>query len=202
MTSKQFATSAPESAAAPVRIKALAFRSTLDYLRSRGGDEAVVKTLEAISEEARLELSRPLLATKYLPFSWLLDLMRAGADHLGGDRREVFQDMGVHSCEQALTGVYKIFLKVGSPQFILGRASRLFKTYFQGASEMRVVGQRRGFSQLEVDAFAGGHQDYCSRLDGYFYTVLRLSGAKDIEMEHDECAYRHGKVCCWTGSWK
>ena len=110
--------------------------------------------------------------------------------------------MGVYSCEEALTGIYKIFLRVGSPEFILRRSSRLFETYFQGVGEMRVVDREKGHAKLEVDPFPGGHPDYCRRLDGYFETILRLSGAKEIELVHDECGYRGGKICRWTGSWK
>ena len=100
-----------------------------------------------------------------------------------------------------LTGIYRIFLKVGSPQFILGRASRVFETYFRGTGKMEIVEMRDGFAELEIDRFDGGHADYCRRLEGYYHTVLRLSGAKDIQLAHPECAYRAGSLCRWTATW-
>ena len=75
----EVSSSVSTSTSEEVLIKSIAFRSTLDYLREKGGNEAVVASIAGLPEEAQREISRPLLATRFLPFPWLVEVMQGGA---------------------------------------------------------------------------------------------------------------------------
>jgi len=183
-------------------LKGVSFRATTAFIKNRAGDEGLHKALELLPEESRASLSRPILATEFYPFEWIVDLMDAGTKVIGGDRREILREIGEYSCESALTTVYKIFFKVGSPDFIMRKSSQVFSTYFRGVGNMGLVEQSKGFARVHIDGFQGGHADFCRRLDGYFAKVLELSGGREVQVVHSMCAYSGGSVCEWIARWQ
>ena len=46
------------------------------------------------------------------------------------DEKEAGLELGRYSAEISLKGIYKIFLKISSPNFVLARASNVFNTYY------------------------------------------------------------------------
>ncbi len=205
---------APQAAPSPARhigtnsseqvlIKGVAFRGTVDFIKARAGEEGLKKAMEKLPEEARKQFGRSLLATEYYPLDWLIALQVAACEVVGGDRRTVLKDIGKFAAENALTGVYKIFVKLGSPEYFFKKSSQVFDNYFRGlqGQTMNIIEQTKGYGKVQFPAIPGGHADYCRRLDGFFEKVLELSGGKDARISHTTCAYNGGKICEWVGRW-
>jgi hypothetical protein len=192
------------SDATPVGIKGVALRATIDYVRKQEGDAAATRLLADLAEPAKAGLSHGILAATFYPLPWLVALQDGAAKGLGGDRREVLRQIGRFAAEDALTGVYRIFMKVGSPEFIFGRSTRMFGNYFQGVpgEALRCPELRKGYSRIEIDRYPGGHADFCRRLDGYFERLLELSGAKSVRVVHSRCAWRGEPLCEWKAHWE
>ena len=72
------------SAAGPVGIKGVAFKGTIEFVRAKAGDEGAAKLVATLPDDARAVLSRPILATSFYPFPWLLSLQDGAATLLGG----------------------------------------------------------------------------------------------------------------------
>lgn len=196
----------PSETSPPVGIKGVALKGTLDFLRARAGEDGVARALAALPEEIRAPLSKSILATSFYPLPWLVALQAETLRVAGLDSKEGLRLIGRFAAESAVTGVYRIFLKVGSPEFILGKSSRMFGNYFQGvgAEAFRMAELRPGFGRLELARYPGGHPDFCRRLDGYFERVLELSGAKEVRIHHSRCAFvpGGGDLCEWGAKWR
>ena len=123
------------------------------------------------------------------------------------DFRDTFALGAGVTAENAFTGVYRIFLKVGSPEFIISKASRMFGNYFQNLPDetFRVLGSSSKSAHIAMDRFTGGHPDFCRRLDGYFERLVELSGGKNVRLAHILCAFNTsppGDHCEWKGYWE
>lgn len=189
---------------AVVGIKGTALKSTVLFIQQRMGAKGMEELLAALSPEVRETVSRGILAGTYYPIPWLIEIQQAAAGLLGGEPRQRFRDFGRFSAEKSLGGAYRLFMKVGFPEYVLGKAAKLFENSFQGVdcNVVRVLHVEKGAGRMQIDRFPGGHADLCDRLDGYFEQVLLLSGAKTVRVNHVACAWRDGTPCCeWEGTW-
>ena len=185
-------------------LKGMSYRTTLGFIKSKVGEEGLQKAIATLPDDARSAFQKGVLATEFYPFEWIVLLQQAGLSVIGGDKRSVLREMGRFSAENALTTVYKIFFKVGSPEFIIKKATAVYATYFKGGGEIRMVEESKGFIRMQIDRYPGGHPEFCRRLDGYYEMILELSGAKNIQVVHGSCAYASnppGKACEWTAKW-
>jgi hypothetical protein len=185
-----------------VFLKGMSFRTTVAFVKSKTGEAGVEKTLSLLPPDPRNSLSRTILSTEFYPFEWIVLLQNAALEVIGGDRRTTLKQLGRFSAENALTTVYKIFFKLGSPEFIIRKSAQIYGTYFKGGGMIYMSDETKGFVHLKIDRYAGGHPDFCRRLDGYFEMLLELSGAKNVQVVHSVCAYTGGgKTCEWTAKW-
>ena len=194
----------PSDTLAPVaQLKGMSFRTTLGFAKARKGDEGLARVIASLPEPMRGKIGTTVLATEFYPFDWIVTLQNAVCDVVGGEKRATLRELGRFSCESALTTVYKIFFKLGSPEYIIRKAAQVYGTYFKGGGEIHVVEEQKGSCRLQIDRYPGGHGDFCRRLDGYFEMILELSGGKSIQVVHSSCAYASsaGKTCEWVAKW-
>src|ERR1700740_2248703 len=80
--------------------------------------------------------------------------------------------------ERQLRGIYKAFVKLGSPEFVIKRIAAVHETYFQGVPiEVRVRGQ--GKAVVRYAGFEKQHRIMGFAIIGFFKKALEISGATD-----------------------
>jgi hypothetical protein len=66
------------------------------------------------------------------------------------------------SCEYGLTGVYKVFFKVGSPEWIISKGAQVYSRYCD-TGELKIVEVVSGRAVVELVGFEGGSRKFCER---------------------------------------
>lgn len=98
-----------------------------------------------------------------------------------GDARGA-QDAGIYSAYKSLHGVYKIFIKIASPDRLMKRAEQLFSSYYDPARiELNKLSDRNyivRFSEFDPPSPYIEH-----RVAGRIKKALEICGGKDIEIE-------------------
>jgi len=81
--------------------------------------------------------------------------------------------------EKQLRGIYKAFMKLGSPEFVIKRIAAVHATYFQGVPiDVQLVGQ--GKAVVRYTGFGKQHRIMGFAIIGFFKKALEISGAKDV----------------------
>ena len=93
------------------RVKGTAVLSSLRHVRERFGEEPLARILSALPAEDSA-LRDGVLASSWYPMA---------ERQLGREEPNLVSNMGRASCDYGVTGVYKIFFKVGSPEFCVHR---------------------------------------------------------------------------------
>jgi hypothetical protein len=88
--------------------------------------------------------------------------------------------MGRFSAEIALTGVYKFFIKVGTPKFLIDRASSLMKTYFEPC-EITVKQTDTKELQFQITLFPEADEVVEWNIAGWIDKALEISGCKNVK---------------------
>ncbi len=186
--------------AEPVNVKGTAVNSTLRFLADKYGAASIATVTENLPPEERDAIRRGVLVSHWYRFSTLAHMMREARRIYAGGDAGIYKEMGRASADYALTTIYKIFFKVGSPQFIITRAASVYGSYYS-AGGATVTDSGRGVAILELQPFPEPCEEYCHRIWGWVNRMLELSGATRIDSRHAKCQARGDAKCVIDGRW-
>ncbi|MCD6580064.1 hypothetical protein J7L48_11380 [bacterium] len=86
--------------------------------------------------------------------------------------------MGRQSAKFTLNGIYKIFVKVGSAAFVLGRASHIFSAYYN-PSQIELTESKKKEAILTIRSFEDIDTYIENRIGGWIECALEINGLKN-----------------------
>lgn len=181
------------------RVKGTAIVASMRYVTERFGQGALTALLRGLPEECRREFEAGILVSTWYPMVLFLRFMQEAEKRHGAEEPDLVRRMGRASAEYGLKTVYKIFFKVGSPEFIIQRAARVFGSYYD-TGNLKVLETSRGRALLELEGFFGAPQ-FCDRILGWMERTVELAGAKNLRASHSLCTHRGDAVCRFEGIW-
>jgi len=136
--------------------------------------------LSSLSEETRTVLEHGIVSSWYPieramiePTEVLCGLVEDPAD-------DVAWDLGRFSADFALRGIFRIFVRLGSPGFIIKRASHVFSTYYTDAVlHIHESGSRH--ATVYLLGFPEPNRLVERRIGGYMERAVEISGARDVK---------------------
>lgn len=183
-----------------VQIKGTALGSVQRYVEERFGEGEWRTLRAALTPDERKAIETGILASAWYPFSLFVKVLRAAESQLGSRVPRLQHEMGRASADFGLNTFYKVFFKVGSPQFILARTAKVWRTYYT-SGEMTVPASGDGHAVLELVGFEEPAPELCERLPGFFERTAELSGGSDVRHVHDVCVHRGGATCRFEAWW-
>jgi hypothetical protein len=183
------------------QVKGTAIASTLRFVRERFGPEAVAAVRAGLDPTLQARMPDEPLASSWYPFALLIGLGRAAARRYGGGLTHFHRELGRASADYAMNTVYRIFFKLGSPQFVVSRAARVWRTYYD-TGEMRAVVAEPGHAVLDLAGFTEPVPELCERLIGWMSRSVELAGGKNLRSAHSLCVLRGDDVCRFEGWWE
>jgi hypothetical protein len=183
------------------QVKGTAVQSSLRYVSERFGEDALTRVIEALPEDDRAAFGHGVLASSWYGMDAFLRFMQEAENQLRAQEPDVVRKMGRASCEYGVTGIYKIFFRIGSPEFVISRAARVFASYYD-TGELEVVQTGPGLAVVEVRSLEGGAPQFCERIYGWMQRTLEMSGAKGLRTAHSACVHRGDPACRFEGNWE
>lgn len=159
-----------------MQVKGTAVLTVPLFVREKFGDDGLRQWLERLSDSARLVYSGSILASSWYPLDEILvePTVRLCDTFYDGHIQGAV-DQGRFSAEHALRGIYKIFVKVGSTDALVSRASTIMPTYYQ-PSAMEVVERAPGAIKVRITKFERPHPVVEHRIKGWMERALEISG--------------------------
>jgi hypothetical protein len=162
-----------------VTIKGAAVLDAVRAMRKGHGDEGFARIVATLDPEARTIFEGAILPTSWYPldaFVRLLDAeLRQGA---GGDERALVE-RAERIVEKQLRGIYRLFVKLGSPEFVLKRIAIVHMTYYNGVN-LETTSLTPGRAVLRYTGYEPAHRLIGNVNIGFFKKALEMSGAKDV----------------------
>jgi hypothetical protein len=181
------------------QVKGTAVIASVRYVRERFGEEALKRVLGPLPVEERHVLEGGILASAWYPMPLFLHFMQEVERQLASQEPDVIRRMGRASAEYGIKGVYKVFFRLGSPEFIIGRAARVFGSY-DDSGQLVVAESRAGRAVVELSGFEGAPQ-FCKRILGWMEKTIEMAGAKNLRSDHPRCVHRGDGACRFVGDW-
>jgi hypothetical protein len=159
----------------------------------RPGEEAF---LAALTPEAG-RIYRTATSSGWVDHQLAFEIYAQAAQRMYPTEREPARRLGREIGRIQMTGIYKIFLRIATPEFLVRRVSHLWRTFYDhGQAGIEAFTRESGV--LVVRGFPELVRSQREYIAGYLIALLELTGARGVRvslMENDPQAWR------WLLAW-
>lgn len=158
-----------------MEIKGTAVRSTPEYIQQYH-PERYQEWIDALPDVSQSIFQQPIFANSWynLTDAVIIPTKIAGDLFFNGNHTQAAKTIGRYSAEVALKGIYKIFVKVSSPHFVLSKASSIFSTYYN-PSDISVIEKGNKHCTLELLQFDFNDKLIMHRISGWIEQTLEVT---------------------------
>lgn len=150
-----------------------------EFIKQTFGEEAKNKWLAALSPEANKYFSDLIMPASIYPLkTGMIEPTEKMCElFYGGNTNGAFE-LGKFSADYALKGVYRFFIKFGSPEFIIKKSGTILPVYYQ-PSKMEITEVENGHAVLRIVDFAEMAEVVEKRITGWMDKAMEVTGAKN-----------------------
>lgn len=180
-------------------IKGVGLRGLLKYIKQnyKPGIETILGKLPP--EQKRI-FDTPILTSKWYPYSVFTELLKTMDQEMGQGDLSLCRKYGENSGGLDLNSIFKVFLKVGSPQFIIKRSDWFWKQYYRPGG-MQVPETSDTMVRIRIVDFPIT-KEHCKVMEGWMEKSLEMSGAKNPRMREVQCRNEGAPFCEYIGEWE
>lgn len=165
-----------------MHVKGTAVKSIQDYVQTKHGDK-YAEWLKAMPEVSRIIMSKPVYVSDWYSVkdAAVEPTIALGKVVFSGDVVKAGWETGRYSSEIALNGVYKVFVKMATPQFIIGRSGKILPSYYD-PSDLEVKETGAKHVVLNISKLPMNHEVLEARIFGWIQKALEVCGCKNVQI--------------------
>jgi hypothetical protein len=166
-----------------MKVKGTAVETIPLFIKSKFGEQGFKRWLDAQTPTSHEIFRSSILASAWYPVKdGLIDPTLKFCELFYGGRMDGAIEQGRFSAEHGLKGVYRLFVRLASPETLVGKASTIMPTYYEG-SAMEVIEKGNGAAKVRITRFETPHSVIEHRMKGWMERALEMSGAKSPKAE-------------------
>jgi hypothetical protein len=183
------------------KVKGTALKNTLEFFQKEMGDEKYAQFIEALPPDVKAVAAVPVLSSGWYEYSLMRKLTKLAEGKVKTPPgRSLDWELGRHSAEAALKGIYKLFFKVADIGFIVKKASYLYPTMYDSGVMELVSAEDKG-AVIRIRDFNEPSVGFCDRMQGWMQKTLELTGHPSATILHPKCKARGDAYCEYHGAW-
>jgi hypothetical protein len=175
-------------------VKGAAITARLRFVRERQGEAGLKRVLQALPEAGRAALEANVLPGAWVPYDVFVDLCVTIDRLFGRGDLALCHEMGRYAADVNLPTLYRIFYRLGSPQFILRKAAQLWSVHYD-SGKLATIEEGKGAVRLEMVGFERPHRAHCLSVLGWAARSVELSGGAVKSAEEERCRTRGDEIC-------
>ena len=182
-------------------VKAAAVLARIQFVKDRFGASGYARVLDAIDATTRRRLDALVLSQEWLPLACLTELIETTERLFGAGNGELCREMARYAADANLTTLYRIFFRISSASYVLGKASALWNVHYD-SGRLEIVEPKPKHISLRIVDFAAPHCLHCRSVFAWAERSVELSGGKDVTASYSECRRRGANTCGFTLSYR
>lgn len=178
------------------------FLARLAYLRARGGQRLIENVLARLPPADQQSLRGLILPSVWLSLALndRLDMAIAEELALGGDRRQVFIEMGKASAAMSFQGARRAPPSMGGPHPVLEKLPESHKLHCShGHMTYERTGERSGVGRIYNAGYLTPFT--CLTNVGWLLKAIELSGGRAPRVTDHRCVARGHSHCEYVCEW-
>lgn len=118
-----------------------------------------------------------------------------------GDLEKVSLEMGRYSAEVGLTGIYKVFVLIATPQFIMKRGGKILSSFYE-PSVLSTTNERPKGVDILISEFENSTVITESRIGGWMEKALEICGVKNITIDKTKSLANGDDCTLYAVNWE
>jgi hypothetical protein len=163
-----------------VQIKGTAVLDTIRLVKERAGENGYNKVVGLLDEETRKVFVGEVFSSSWYPLDAFTHFLEVEIRESANGNTDVLIKGSEAVIERQLRGIYKVFVKLGSPEFVLKRIAAVHATYFNGV-DVKVEMMGPGSATIRYTGYEKQHRIIGFAIIGFFRKALEISGAKNVK---------------------
>jgi hypothetical protein len=182
--------------------KAVHLKSLKKYIVAQGGDAAWEQLLARLSAEDRAAASKPVLVHEWIEYAFWWRLLKATDQVLGTGDLAVVRAIGAFDAQENLSTIYKVFLTMLKPEFMLARSQFIWRQYYDsGVLTVAQGGPNR--AEVHLKDFPGLPVGHEAEIIGWMGAAITMAGMKGCQVTHPgPCLARGDDHCQFIVTWE
>ena len=164
-------------------VKGTAVAAMPEFIKEKFGNLGYERWLNVLSAQAKEIYTGKILPNAWFPLKEILmEPTQMMCDlFFDGDPQGAFE-CGRFSAEKGLKGIYRTFVRIGSPEFICKCSSVILPTYYD-PSRIVVQSLEKGKAVFRIVEFSEISKVVEYRILGWIVRALEISGGKNVEVK-------------------
>jgi hypothetical protein len=164
-----------------MEVRGTAVRATPLFVRQRFSDR-VEEWLSALTPESRVIMGHKIDTSSWYPLSHaMIEPTQRICDLFFAGRDTGAWELGRFSGDYSLWGLYRLFVRIGSPLHLIEKATEAFTTYYRPSRLVMTEGSK--FRAVAViQQFPEPHHLVECRIGGWIQRGLEISGCQDVQL--------------------
>ena len=117
------------------------------------------------------------------------------------DEKKAAWELGRFSAETGLRGIYKVFVFIAKPKFIIKRASKIMASFYK-PSVLKTETPRKHGVDVTVTDFPEPTEISENRIAGWMERALEICGAKNVKIDVLESPLKGGEKTVYEINWE
>ncbi len=182
-------------------VKGSALSSRVLWVQLNHGAAGMNRLLPQCSADLRATIERGVAKASWYPIEQFIELITHIDRVFGKGDLSLVRDLARHGADANLTTIYRLFYKVGTTQWILGRAVRLWSAHYDsGVLEVLTRGPKTAV--LKIREFQAPHLVHCMSVMGWAERSVELSGGTKVKIQETKCRTRGDAWCQIESTWQ
>jgi|SRR5215472_2414329 len=163
-----------------LHIKGTAVLGTMEAIQRRAGKEELARILAHLDEETKMVLQGTISPSSWYSCDAFARFLEADIQETAGGNEQELIKRSEAVIERQLRGIYRMFVRLGSPEFVIRRIAAVHSTYFDG---VQIIPEMHGSNSatLQYVGFSKNHRILEFVIIGFFKKALEISGAKKVD---------------------
>jgi hypothetical protein len=185
-----------------VEVKGTAIITLPVFIKKRFGEGGFNQWIDALTPEARKVYQDQVFSSSWYPLKevFIEPLRKMCSLFYAGDLKGA-RESGRFSADYSLKGIYKILVKLGSPESMLDRAGTIMGLYYN-PSEIKVVERRKGHGIMQISNFPDMDRALEIRIVGWMERALEISGGKQPDIKVTKSLTAGDPLSEFIATWK
>ena len=181
-------------------MKGSALASRLLWVRLGHGEAGLERLEAAASADLAPALVNGVAMARWYPFELFIELIEVIDRLFGAGDLALVRELARFGADANLKTVYRLFYKVGTVRWLLGRAARLWSAHYD-TGELIMIDEKPGDSTLEIVGWDEPHRVHCLSVVGWAERSVEISGGRDAHIEETSCRARGDARCLLHVTW-
>jgi hypothetical protein len=113
-----------------MQIRGTVLHARKTFVVEHFGSEAWKKVVQTLSDESKEVYEGLIISAGWYPFTVGEDLDKSIVEVLGKGNPKIFEEIGVQSAQDNLSGAHKTFLALGNPHDFMSQSNSIYQFYY------------------------------------------------------------------------